>query len=51
MDGFDAYKVERGDEIVEFSLDDDSQESVVLSDKISSEKLDGLEKRSKRKWK
>lgn len=28
MDGFDAYKVERGDEIVEFSLDDDSQESV-----------------------
>ena len=40
MDGFDAYKVERGDEIVEFSLDDDSQESVFLAVKISSEKLE-----------
>jgi len=30
MDGFDAYKVERGDEIVEFNLDDDSQEMEII---------------------
>ena len=45
MDGFDAYKVERGDEIVEFNLDDDSQESVFYN--LENLKFDNFENAKK----